>query len=60
MYVAERIIFCIKVQCKDIFESIWRKYSFQGGEGDPTKSENYRNSRGRQYTTSWQIICAEI
>ena len=39
MYVAERIIFCIKVQCKDIFESIWGKYSFQGGEGDPTKLE---------------------
>ena len=61
MYVAERIIFCIKVQCKDIFESIWGKYSFQlGGEGDPTKLENYRNPRGCQYTTSWQIICAEI
>ena len=30
MYVAERIIFCIKVQRKDIFESIWGKYSFQG------------------------------
>ena len=33
MYVAERIIFCIKVQCKDIFESIWGKYSFQGARG---------------------------
>ena len=40
MYVAERIIFCIKAQCKDIFESIWGKYS--------------RGARGTQ--PSWKII----